>query len=88
MKTIGIIWGNMSPFVSLVILVKKKDGSWRLCVDYRKLNQLTIKEKFLIPLVEELLDELSKACWFSKLNLRSGYHQIHMQPTDIPKMTF
>ena len=88
MKTIGIIWDNTSPFASLVILVKKKDGSWRLCVDYRKLNQLTIKEKFLIPLVEELLDELSKACWFSKLNLRSGYHQIHMQPTDIPKMTF
>lgn len=76
----GIICPSTSPFSSPVHLVKKKDGSWRLCVDYRALNAFIIKDQFSIPTVEEILDEIGIAQVFSELDIQAWYRQVRIYP--------
>jgi hypothetical protein len=79
---------STSPWSTPVLFVEKKDGTKRMCIDYRALNEVTVKNKYPLPRIEDVFDQLRGASVFSKIDLRSGYHQLRIRPTDIPKAAF
>jgi hypothetical protein len=83
----GYVRPSSSPWGAPVLFVKKKDGSMRLCVDYRALNKVTIKNKYPLPKIDDLFDQLKGAKYFSKIDLRSGYYQLKIQSEDMLKTT-
>jgi hypothetical protein len=84
----GFILPSSSPWGAPVIFVDKKDGTQRMCVDYRSLNEVTIKNKYPLPRIDDLFDQLRGACVFSNIDLRSGYYQLKIRNSDIPKTAF
>ncbi|KAJ0578601.1 putative nucleotidyltransferase, Ribonuclease H [Helianthus annuus] len=84
----GFIRPNVSPWGAPIQFVKKKDGSMRMCIDYRELNKLTVKNRYPFPRIDDLFDQLQGANWFSKIDLRSGYHQLKVKEEDVPKTAF
>ncbi|KAL0540140.1 hypothetical protein IC582_024370 [Cucumis melo] len=84
----GFIRPSVSPWGAPVLFVKKKDGSMRLCIDYRELNKVTVKNRYPLPRIDDLFDQLQGATVFSKIDLRSGYHQLRIKDGDVPKTAF
>ena len=79
---------SSSPWGAPTLFVKKEDGSQRMCIDYRELNKLTVKNRYPLPRIDDLFDQLQGASWFSKIDLRSGYHQMRVREADIEKTAF
>jgi hypothetical protein len=84
----GYIRPSISPWAAPVLFVEKKDGTKRMCIDYRALNEVTIRNKYPLPRIEDMFDQLSGVGVFSKIDMRSGYHQLRIRPSDLPKTTF
>ncbi|GKE94768.1 putative reverse transcriptase domain-containing protein, partial [Tanacetum coccineum] len=84
----GIIRPSSSPWGALVLFMKKKDGSFRMCIDYRELNKLTIKNQYPLPRIDDLFDQLQGSSVYSKIDLRAGYHQLRISVEDIPITAF
>ncbi|GJW42489.1 putative nucleotidyltransferase, ribonuclease H [Tanacetum coccineum] len=84
----GFIHPSHSPWGAPVLFVKKKDGSLRMCIDYRELNKVTVINRYPLPRINDLFDQLQRSRYFSKIDLWSGYHQLRVHEEDVPKMTF
>ena len=84
----GFIRPSFSPWGAPVLFIKKKDRSFRMCINYRELNKLTIKNRYPLPRIDDLFDQLQGANYFSKIDLRSGYHQLRVLKEDVPKTAF
>ena len=84
----GFIRPSVSPWGASVLFVKKKDGTLWLCIDYKQLNKLTVKNKYLLPRIDDLFDQLKGASIFSKIDLRYGYHQLRIKDVDVHKTMF
>ncbi|GJV24389.1 putative reverse transcriptase domain-containing protein [Tanacetum coccineum] len=84
----GFIRPSSSPWGAPILFVKKKDGSFRMCIDYRELNKLTVKNRYPLPRIDDLFDQLQGSSIYSKIDLRSGYHQLRVREEDIPKTAF
>jgi hypothetical protein len=84
----GFIQPSSSPWGAPILFLKKKDASFRMCIDYRELNKLTIKNRYPLPRIDALFDQLQGAKYFSKIDLRSGYHQLRVREEDVPKTAF
>ncbi|KAJ9556252.1 LOW QUALITY PROTEIN: hypothetical protein OSB04_010866 [Centaurea solstitialis] len=84
----GFIRPSSSPWGAPILFVKKKDGTLRMCIDYRELNKLTVKNRYPLPRIDDLFDQLQGAAWFSKIDLRSGYHQLKVKEEDVHKTAF
>ena len=85
---LGLIHPSVSPWGAPVIFIRKKDGLWRLCIDYHQLNKATINNQYPLPRIDDLFDQMKGAMVFSRSDLRSGYHQLWIKEDDIPKIAF